>query len=94
MEKRAERGWARFNASEQMADLEKSITPTLNKYAANAKHLSLVREECRKSVAEFVRDWLLKEDQWRTDRFHTIKVVFSDETTTNVELAPPVIQLK
>lgn len=94
MEKRAERGWARLNANEQMAELEKTITPTLNKYASNALHMNLVREECRKTVAEFVRDWLLKEDQWRTDRFHTIKVIFADENTANVELAPPVIQLK
>jgi hypothetical protein len=93
MEKRAERGWARFNASEQMTELEKSITPTLNRYAANEKHMNLVREECRKTVAEFVRGWLLKEDQWRNDRFHAIKVIFADEAATNIELAPPVLQL-
>ena len=69
----------RFNGKELMDSLEKSITPTLKHYAADEKHISLIREECRKTVAEFIKDWLLKQDQWRDDRFHTIKVIFEDE---------------
>src|SRR5206468_4632198 len=44
MEKRSDEGWARFNAREQMAGLEKSITPTLSTYAVDKKHIALVLE--------------------------------------------------
>jgi len=69
MEKRIERGWFRFDAERQMADLEKAITPTLVEYASDPRHLNLVRETARKTVAEFVRRWLLKEDHWRARSF-------------------------
>ena len=36
-------------------------------------------EQCRRTVAEFVRSWLLMEDHWREDRFRSIVVVFEDE---------------
>ena len=94
LEKKSDEGWGRFNAREQMADLEKGITPTLGTYAADARHLALVREHCRKTVAEFVLTWLLKEEQWRTDRFHTIKVIFADETNAVPERVVPTIELK
>jgi hypothetical protein len=94
MEKKSAAGWGRFNASEQMTGLEKTITPTLSQYASDEKHLVLAREQCRKTVAEFVKTWLLKEDHWRTDRFHTIKVIFADETNAVPEQINPTIELK
>jgi len=93
MEKNSEAGWGRFNEREQMTDLEKSITPTLSQYASDGKHTALAREQCRKTVAEFVKTWLLKEDHWRTDRFRTIKVIFADETNAVPEQVLPTIQL-
>ncbi len=92
MQKRSESGWARFDAREQMAELERSLTPRLTRHAGDPRRLALVREECRKTVAEFVRDWLLKEDHWRKDRFSTIKVVFADEPG-DPSLVLPVLQL-
>lgn len=94
MQKRSESGWARFDAREQMAELERTLTPRLTRHAGDPRRLALVREECRKTVAEFVRDWLLREDHWRHDRFSSIKVVFADEPDAKPELAPPVISLK
>lgn len=94
MEKKSERGWARFNASDQMKELEQSITPTLRQYAEDPRHTGLVREECRKTTAEFVKNWLLREDHWRKDRFHTIKVIFADEVGTDVEMAMPTLTIK
>lgn len=85
MEKRSDAGWARFNAREQMDALEKNLTPTLSQYAADPRRLSLARDAARRAVAEFVRDWLLKEDHWRTDRFRTIRVLFADEVTICIE---------
>jgi hypothetical protein len=79
MEKRSERGWLRLDVEQQMEELERSLTPTLSARAAAAQTLALVREPARRRVAEFVRDWLLREDHWRDDRFTAITVVFADE---------------
>jgi hypothetical protein len=94
MEKKAERGWLGSDADQQLTDLEKSITPTLEAYARDKHHLDFVREECRKTLAEFVKRWLLKEDYWRSDRFHTIVVLFEDEGSVPPERARPTLQLE
>jgi len=79
MERRAESGWARFDKNQQLDTLERSMTPTLEQRAGDSAHLQLVREACRQSVAGFVRKWLMREGQWRSDRFTSIVVVFPDE---------------
>ncbi|MEQ2007356.1 MAG: hypothetical protein ABMA26_11210, partial [Limisphaerales bacterium] len=91
MQKRSEAGWARFDTKEQMAELERSLTPRLARTAGDPRRLALVREECRKTVAEFVRDWLLREDHWRKDRFTAIQVIFADEPK---EKSPPLVTLR
>jgi hypothetical protein len=83
MERRAESGWARFDKDEQLDALERSMTPTLEQRAGDSAHLQLVREACRHSVAEFVRKWLLREGQWRNDRFTSIVVLFPDEAAVS-----------
>lgn len=81
MEKRAESGWARFDKQDLLAEVERSLTPTLSERAMDADHLALVREAGRQSVAAFVRNWLIREDHWRKDRFTAIVVVFADEVS-------------
>jgi hypothetical protein len=81
MEKSTSAGWLRFNAEENLAALEKGITDELNTRADDKAHRDYVREACRKSVAAFVKTWLMKEDYWREDKFHQIVVVFPDEVT-------------
>jgi hypothetical protein len=93
MERRVERGWLRFNAGKQMEELERSITPTLVAYSQDDRHINLVRETSRKTVAEFVKNWLLKEDHWREDRFHAVLVRFAGEAEERVEDTPPTIVL-
>ncbi len=83
MERRAESGWARFDKNEQLEVLERSMTPTLEQRAGDAAHLQLVREAGRHSVAAFVRKWLMREGQWRSDRFTSIVVLFPDEATAS-----------
>ena len=46
-----------------------------------------------KTVAEFVRHWLLKEDHWRPDRFRAITVVFADEAIPDLTLAAPTLEV-
>jgi len=94
LEKRAERGWARFNVDDQMEALQRSITPTLTRRATDPKHLELVREQCRVQVAEFVRGWLLREQQWSSDRFSSITVVFADEDPQSSAIRPPTVILE
>ncbi len=79
MEKRTEADWLRFNEDDQMAALERSITPRLEVYAADERHLGVVRENARRAVEEFVKTWLLREEQWGIDRVRSIEVVFPDE---------------
>ena len=78
MEKRAASGWASFDKDAMLDDLEKDITRHLSQRAANTKHIDLVREQCRRSVAEFVQKWLVKKLQW-PEKFNAIVVVFPDE---------------
>ncbi len=93
MEIKSQSGWLRFDRNEQLQELLKSITPTLEAYAMDERHLDMVREQSRKTIAEFVRDWLLTEKEWREDRFHTINVIFVNEKASPDNLSP-VIQLK
>ncbi|HYF33860.1 MAG TPA: hypothetical protein VD994_01110 [Prosthecobacter sp.] len=80
MEKRSEAGWFRFNAAENLAQLEKDLTPTLQQRAWDKSHIDLVREPSRKSIAEFVQKWLLNQHDGSTDKLTSIVVLFPDET--------------
>jgi hypothetical protein len=93
MEKRSSRGWLRFDVDEQMEELERSITPTLDERAADGDAIALVREPARRRVAEFVRNWLLVEDHWRSDRFRSVTVIFADEDLPEAERPEPTVVL-
>ena len=79
MQKRSEAGWLRFNAVESLDALEKNLTPSLEKRAGDERHINMVREACRKSVAEFVKKWAAKSQHWSTDAVTSVTVVFPDE---------------
>lgn len=79
MEKKSESGWLRFNAREHLQDLERGLTPALEKRAGTPHRINQVREGSRKAVAEFVRTWLLKEQQWNKGAISAIIVRFPDE---------------
>jgi len=91
LERRSERGWLRGGVEQQMDELERSITPTLSARATESAHVALVRESCRRRVAEFVRVWLLREDQWRDDRFTAVTVAFEDEPERDLTAPPPTL---
>ena len=60
MEKKSASGWLRFNAAENLAQLEKGLTPQMERRAGDKRHLDLAREASRKSVEQFVRKWVLE----------------------------------
>ena len=79
MEKKTESGWLRFNKEQNLASLEKTLSSTLERRAGSPGRMKQVREPCRKSVAEFVKNWLLKEPPASRDGLTAIIVVFADE---------------
>ena len=89
MEKKIDAGWARFLKSRKLIDdLEKKITPTLDKEASNQEHIDKVRENARIVVARFVRAWLIREKQWRDERLTSVTVIFGDELSKETTLTP------
>ena len=64
MEQYTRTGWARFNKEENLEALQRSMTPTL---------------AARKTIAEFITIWLLKETEWKRDSAHNVVVLFPDE---------------
>ncbi len=79
MEKRVERGWLPLDVSAQMDALERSLTPTFAARARGPETVGLVRELCRRRLAEFVRAWLLRTGHWQDERLTTVVVRFADE---------------
>ena len=77
IQRRTASGWARFDKRENLQALERSLTQLL------AERAPLYRERAREAgraiVAEFVAEWLLREQQWRRDPEHRVVVVFDDE---------------
>lgn len=78
IEKKSEAGWLRFNASENLAQLEKEMTSILEKRSAVPGKIKHVREASRLSIAKFVQHWVLKEHKLQGD-IREIVVIFPDE---------------
>jgi hypothetical protein len=80
MEKKSAAGWLRFNAAENLSELEKGLTALLEKRAATPGKIRSVREAARLSVAKFVHAWVLKEQKdLEQGGIREIVVVFPDE---------------
>ena len=93
LEKRSSSGWLRFDESDRMDELERELTALLSRRAGDPDTVDLVRETCRRRVAEFVRTWLLAEDQWEADRFRAITVVFADDEPSDPLTRPATLSL-
>jgi len=91
MEKRFDDGWLRFDGADQLEALERTVTTRLDTLASDPRHLGLVRDEARRTVAAFVRGWLLREDQWGPERVRAIKVLFADETLDPLEIGASLV---
>jgi hypothetical protein len=79
MEKYTSNGWARFNKDENLALLERSITPELGRRANDPAIRQLAIEAGRQTVREFVTTWLLKEQGWKRDPAYRVLVLFPGE---------------
>ncbi len=90
MRRRVDEDLLRFDGDDQMAKLHESITPRLRQMAQSPKHIDLVRDSARRTVGDFVRQWLLREEQWGEDRVRLIQVVFPDEVDQEMVGVPTV----
>ena len=79
MEKYTKAGWARFNKEENLAALERSMTPTLAERASGDAYRGLAEDAARRTIAEFITIWLLKETDWKRDPAHKVVVLFPGE---------------
>jgi hypothetical protein len=93
LEKRSSRGWLRFDSDEEMAELERHLTELLSRRAQDPDTIDLVRETCRRKVAEFVRNWLLAEEQWHSQGIKSVTVIFADEQPEDPSQLPPTVVL-
>ncbi len=73
--------WARFDKWDHLAELRKELTPFLDKRAKSQAYIDLCRGEARKTVEEFVADWILKNKKpaWSSKDRPVVKVYFEDE---------------
>ena len=87
MEKHTRSGWARFDKQHNLAALERSMTPELERRAASAHYLRLATDAARQTVREFVTHWLLREQQWGSDPTYQVVVRFDGEPPTDAPSA-------
>jgi hypothetical protein len=52
-------GWARFDRQENLVELLRGMSPELETRAGSPQYRQLAQEAGRKTVADFVRNWLL-----------------------------------
>ncbi|MEO5670262.1 MAG: hypothetical protein ABIR26_06175 [Ramlibacter sp.] len=88
MEKYTQSGWARFNKDENLALLERSITPELKARANDPAIRRLAIDAGRNTVREFVTVWLLKEQGFKRDADHMVIVLFPGETEQPRPVSP------
>lgn len=83
MRKRTSSGWARFNKTENLATLEKSMTAELEKRATSQRNMAAATSAGRRTVAEFVETWLLKSQPARVQTVRKVVVLFPGETLSS-----------
>lgn len=71
-------GWGRFDKHENLAALELRMTPELEKRAAGYRTLAV--DSARRSVGDFVRNWLIKDRHWQRGSAQSVQVCFPGET--------------
>jgi len=79
MEKESSGIWSVFTGTDDLNDLERSITGRLATKAVTPAYIQLQREPARKTVTEFVKKWLVTQTQWKDGAKLTIRVRFADE---------------
>jgi hypothetical protein len=83
-------GWARFNKGENLEMLERSLTPQLEQRAP--RYLQLAADTGRQTIAEFVTQWLLREQKWARNPEYRVVVLYPGETHSANQAKPGVLE--
>lgn len=73
-------GWARFDKQDQLEALRRSISGDLEVRARDAARMALVLEASRRTIREYVENWLVARGDDEGGVFDTVKVYFLHET--------------
>lgn len=87
MEKKSSGDWLRFDTAEQLAVLEKNISPALELRAR--EHVLNIREQARKDMEEFVQKWIVETNPDYRKNIVAVKVVFPGENPVSVKTELP-----
>ena len=68
-----------FNATDDLDALQRRITGKLAEKAESPAYLQLQREQARRTVTEFVRKWLVTQQEWQSATHPQVQVRFADE---------------
>lgn len=74
MQKRTRSGWARFDKHENLAELERRLSPELELRSHSYKSLAL--PAARQTVAAFVETWLSRQQHWHSLGIKEVRVLF------------------
>jgi hypothetical protein len=91
MEKDASGTWVLlpFTGSDALDDLERQLSARLASKAVMPAYVELQREHARRTVAEFVRKWLITQAQWQGVSQPRIRVLFADEPVGSIDAVVP-----
>lgn len=78
-------GWARFDRQENLVELLRGMSGELEKRAQSPQYTQLAKEAGRKTVAGFVREWLLQSKNVRDADKAKVVVLFPGEEPRNEE---------
>jgi hypothetical protein len=79
MEEKTENGWARFDKQINLEDLRRGVSGELAERAGDPDRMALARGAARRTIGEFVEQWLLTRGEWQAGPFSAVTVYFPDE---------------
>ena len=82
---RTDTGTLRTNRQEMTDAALADLTPRLNHEAL--VHEVAVRDAARKTIAAFVKNWLMADGNWGPGQFNAVQVIFPGETLSEVDIA-------
>ena len=87
MRKETRSGWARFDKHENLAELERRLSPELERRSHGYRALAL--PAARETVAAFVKTWVSRQQHWDSLGIRDVKVLFpGDPPVSGITLRP------
>ena len=80
--------WSLLTGEGRKADLQKSITKSLEAKASSPSYINFQREKARRTLKDFVAKWLVTQEQWKAAAGYPIQVYFADEPIQSLKAVP------